>query len=132
MEIKPLATILKKIENLHFNEKFDLVVGIAEGAVAPAKLIAAQLDLPVSFIYINFRDKDRQPKGKSPQLLRHIDFDYKNRRILLVDDRSVTGSTFEFTKKTLYGAKLIKTLAVNGKADYNLFDEECFKFPWKL
>ncbi|NCB27269.1 MAG: phosphoribosyltransferase, partial [Bacteroidia bacterium] len=28
------------------------------------------------------------------------------------------------------GAKQIKTFAVNGKADYSLYDETCFKFPW--
>lgn len=26
----------------------------------------------------------------------------------------------------------IKTFAVNGTADYALFDETCFKFPWIL
>ncbi|HEX7410817.1 MAG TPA: phosphoribosyltransferase, partial [Bacteroidales bacterium] len=25
---------------------------------------------------------------------------------------------------------LVKTFAVNGKADYSLFDETCFTFPW--
>jgi xanthine phosphoribosyltransferase len=28
------------------------------------------------------------------------------------------------------GAALVKTFAVNGNADYALFDEDCFKFPW--
>ena len=27
-------------------------------------------------------------------------------------------------------ARMIKTFAVNGNADYALFDETCFKFPW--
>ena len=29
-------------------------------------------------------------------------------------------------------ARSIKTFAVNGTADYALFDEACFKFPWIL
>ena len=29
-------------------------------------------------------------------------------------------------------ARMIKTFAVNGTADYALFDETCFKFPWIL
>lgn len=29
-------------------------------------------------------------------------------------------------------ARSIKTFAVNGTADYALFDETCFKFPWIL
>ena len=51
---------------------------------------------------------------------------------LLVDDRSRTGKTFDKGKALLKGAKFIKTLVVNGKADYPLFDEDCFTFPWKL
>jgi len=33
-------------------------------------------------------------------------------------------------KELLAKAALVKTFAVNGKADYSLFDEPCFKMPW--
>ena len=33
-------------------------------------------------------------------------------------------------KELMQDARMIKTFAVNGNADYALFDEACFKFPW--
>ena len=33
-------------------------------------------------------------------------------------------------KELMQEARMIKTFAVNGNADYALFDETCFKFPW--
>ena len=65
-----------------------------------------------------------------PKLLEEIDFDFKGKRILLVDDRVKTGTTLEFAKELLSGAKSVKTLAVNGIADYCLYNEACFRFPW--
>ena len=50
----------------------------------------------------------------------------------LVDDRIKTGSTIRLACELLKEARLIKTFAVNGTADYALFDETCFKFPWIL
>ncbi|MDD2515382.1 MAG: phosphoribosyltransferase, partial [Proteiniphilum sp.] len=50
--------------------------------------------------------------------------------ILLVEDRIKTGATVRFAIDLLHEAREIKTFAVNGKADYALYDEDCFKFPW--
>ncbi len=61
-----------------------------------------------------------------------IDFDYKNKRILLVEDRVKTGASLLYACKLLEGATYVKTFAVNGKADYALYNEDCFKFPWLL
>ena len=47
-----------------------------------------------------------------------------------VEDRIKTGASVQFAIKQLQGAKLIKTFAVNGPADYSLYNEDCFKFPW--
>mgnify|MGYP000367476594 CR=1 FL=1 len=68
----------------------------------------------------------------APQLLAPVDFDFKDKSILLVDDRIKTGSTIRLACELLKEARLIKTFAVNGTADYALFDETCFKFPWIL
>ena len=61
-----------------------------------------------------------------------VDFDFKDKSILLVDDRIKTGSTIRLACELLKEARLVKTFAVNGTADYALFDETCFKFPWIL
>jgi len=41
-----------------------------------------------------------------------------------------SGTTLTYAMELLKGAKSIKTFAVNGKADYSLYDEACFLFPW--
>ena len=72
----------------------------------------------------------QHPKYDQPKLLAPIDFDFRDKRILLVDDRIKTGSTIKLAKELMQEARMIKTFAVNGNADYALFDEACFKFPW--
>ena len=79
---------------------------------------------------INLRDPHQRPKYDSPKLVSPIDFDFKDKTILLVEDRIKTGATVNYALELLIDAKQIKTFAVNGKADYSLYDEECFRFPW--
>ena len=50
--------------------------------------------------------------------------------LLVVDDRSRTGATLALAREVLRDAAVVRTLAVNGKADHSLFDEPCFVFPW--
>ena len=47
--------------------------------------------------------------------------------ILLVDDRIKTGATIKLARELLKEARSIKTFAVNGTADYALFDENVFQ-----
>lgn len=69
---------------------------------------------------------------KAEQLLAPVDFNFRGKSILLVDDRIKTGATIKLARELLKEARSIKTFAVNGTADYALFDETCFKFPWIL
>ena len=132
MKIKPLKKILEQLKKVKILESFDLVVGITKGGIVPSYLVSSYLKLPLEFIWINFRDKIHEPIGQTPRLIKPVSFIYKNKKILLVDDRSNSGKTLDMAKKNLTGAKLVKTLVVNGKADYPLFDEECFQFPWDI
>jgi xanthine phosphoribosyltransferase len=61
-----------------------------------------------------------------------IHFSAERKRILLVEDRVKTGASLQLAVQLLKeaGANLVKTFAVNGKADYCLYDESCFRFPW--
>ena len=69
---------------------------------------------------------------RSPQLVEGVKFEVEGRTILLVEDRVKTGATLNYARQLLSGAKLVRTFAVNGKADYCLYDESCFRFPWIL
>ena len=128
--MKTFEEIMQRFREIEFYENFDLVVAIANGGIIPATIINQRLQADMQLLKINLRDPLQQPKYDSPQLLAPIDFDYKNKTILLVEDRIKTGATIRFAAHLLQGAKEIKTFAVNGNADYSLYDETCFRFPW--
>ena len=128
--MKSFEEIMQRFRKIEFSENFDLVVAIANGGIIPATILNQRLQTDMQLLKINLRNPLHQPKYDSPQLLAPIDFDYKNKTILLVEDRVKTGATIQFAVHLLKGAKEIKTFAVNGKADYSLYDEACFRFPW--
>jgi xanthine phosphoribosyltransferase len=130
MEQKTFSEIIQHFEDIRFNENFDLIVAIANGGIVPAGIINQRLNTKVEILHINFRDDHQQPKYSTPKLLKPIDFEFQGKKILLVDDRIKTGATIDVAKKLLEGAKFIKTFAVNGNADYALYNENCFRFPW--
>ena len=127
---KSFEEVLQRFKDITFNETFDIIVAIANGGIIPAAIINQQLNTGIELLKINLRDPNQKPKYDSPKLIEPIDFDYKDKTILLVEDRIKTGATVKYALELLNEAKLVKTFAVNGMADYSLYDEECFKFPW--
>lgn len=130
MNQKSFSEVMERFINIEFKETFDIVVAIANGGIVPAGIINQRLNADFQTIKINLRDPQQKPRFDEPKLLSPVDFEFKNKRILLVDDRIKTGSTIKLAKELLKDAQLIKTFAVNGTADYALFDELCFRFPW--
>ena len=130
MNAKTFEEIIIRFKDIVFSEKFDMIVAIANGGIIPAAILNQILELPIELLKINLRDSNQTMKYEQPKLLKTIDFEFKNKTILLVDDRVKTGQTFRFATNLLQDAKLIKTFSVNGKTDYSLYDEGCFKFPW--
>jgi xanthine phosphoribosyltransferase len=124
-----MQEIINKINQFDFPD-FDFVIGIARGGIIPAALISQKLNLPLKIINVNYRDENHKPKFDKP-ILQKPDFNVINKRILLVDDVSRTGKTFNTAKEFLKD-NIVKTFVINGKADYYLYNEECFKFPWLL
>ena len=129
---KRFEKVHQRFREIEFRETFDIIVAIANGGIVPAAIINQRLDKEIHLLKINLRDPSQKPKYDSPKLVSPIDFDFKNKSILLVEDRIKTGATVKYAIELLQGAKLIKTFAVNGTADYSLYDEDCFKFPWIL
>lgn len=133
IEGKSFDEVLKRFREIQFHETFDIIIAIANGGIIPAAIINQRLNIDIQLLKINLRDQNQKPIFDSPKLLSPIDFDYKDKSILLVEDRIKTGATVKFAVELLKpDAKLVKIFAVNGNADYSLFNESCFRFPWNI
>lgn len=133
MSVKSFEEVTECFHRIKFEEKFDMIVAIANGGIIPAAMLNQTLGLEIHLLKLSLRDAYQHPMYDSPQLIEPINFDYKDKKILLVEDRVKTGATLNYAKQLLLdGAEMVKTFAVNGKADYCLYDETCFKFPWIL
>ncbi|MCW1734340.1 phosphoribosyltransferase [Anaerorudis cellulosivorans] len=129
---KSFEEILQRFREIEFHETFDMIVAIANGGIIPAAILNQLLNIDIQLLKINLRDPQQKPKYDRPKLVSPIDFEYQGKKILLVEDRIKTGATVQFAIDLLHDAGQIKTFAVNGKADYSLYDEPCFRFPWLL
>ena len=127
---KTFDEVMERFRSIAFEDEFDMIVAIANGGIVPAGIINQRLQKEIHLLKINLRDEYQHPKYHEHKLLAPIDYDFRDKRILLVDDRIKTGSTIKLAKELMQEARMIKTFAVNGNADYALFDEACFKFPW--
>jgi xanthine phosphoribosyltransferase len=130
MNSKTFEEVMERFRSITFDEQFDTIVAIANGGIIPAVILNQRMNVDIHLLKINLRDNSQKPLYESPKLLFPINFEYKDKTILLVEDRVKTGASLNLAYNLLQGAKLVKTFAVNGKADYSLYDENCFRFPW--
>lgn len=129
---KSFEEVLERFRQIEFSENFDMIVAIANGGVIPAAILNQRLNVEFNLLKINLRDASQKPLYDRPRLLEPVNFDYIGKTILLVEDRVKTGASLNMACSLLKEAKLIKTFAVNGNADYALYNEDCFRFPWIL
>ncbi len=117
---------------MEFAEKFDTIVAIANGGIIPAALVNQRLNVEFHLLKIHFRDDQQKPEFERPKLMSEPGFKAAGRHILLVEDRVKTGASLQLAKELLKDAATLKTFAVNGPADYSLFNENCFRYPWNF
>ena len=129
LSFREISERLKKTEL----PEIDLVIGIGSGGIVPAGFVAFHLNAELLVMSINYRDEQNNPRHEDPVLLHKPEMDLAGKRILLVDDVSVSGKTMNAALQQLAGYN-VKTLAMKGKADYVLFPEikDCVKWPWKF
>jgi len=110
----------------------DVVIGIGSGGVPAATMVAYHLDAELQVMVINYRDEENNPRYENPKLLSNPFGQLEGKRILLVDDVSVSGKTMNAALEILSRYD-VKTCAMKGKADFVLFPEinDCVQWPWK-
>lgn len=126
------SNIAARIRAIDFPQ-VDLVVGIGRGGVVPASLVAFHLEAPLLVLQLNYRDDDNQPRYERPRLMQKPAGDAAGKRILLVDDVSVSGKTLAEARKLLEGSE-ITTFVLKGNADIVVFPEveRCVDWPWNV
>lgn len=110
----------------------DVVIGIGSGGIPPATMVAYHLNAELQVMVLNYRDEQNNPRYDEPRVLEKPHGHLEGKRILLVDDVSVSGKTMQAAREQLKGLN-VQTLAMKGKADFVLFPEikDCVKWPWK-
>lgn len=111
----------------------ELVIGIANGGVVPAALVASRIGSDLRIIRLNYRNEENIPRHPKPVLLDSFTLPKKVSSILLVDDVTVSCKTIKAAKKLLNKQK-VRTLVLRGRADYVLFPNlsRCIKWPWAV
>jgi len=127
LSFREIADRLKKTDL----PETDLVIGIGSGGIVPASVVAFHLHAELRVMVLNYRDEMNNPRYEAPRVLKNPPMELEGKRILLVDDVSVTGKTMNKALEQLKGLN-VKTLAMKGKADYVLFPEikACVNWPW--
>lgn len=128
LSFKEISARLKSIDL----PEIDLVIGIGSGGVPPASFVAFHLNAELKVMTLNYRDEQNNPRYETPKVLNKPEWNLDGKRILLVDDVSVSGKTMNAALEQLKGFN-VKTLAMKGLADFVLFPEikDCVKWPWK-
>lgn len=110
-----------------------LVVGIGEGGIVPAALVASIMGCDLKIVRFNYRNENNLPQHHEPLLLNAPEVPEEIMKILLVDDIAVSGKTLNAAKK-LFKQQEVATMVFAGRADYVLFPEihNCLRWPWKL
>ena len=124
-------TIMKTLNGFKFPD-VDLVVGVETGGMVPAALVAYKLGKDMRLIGINYRDERNQPRYDHPRPLKPLRLPPGIKKILLVDDVSVTGQTLQTARDMLTPCKAV-TFVLLGQADLVLFPKikGCVDWPWK-
>ncbi len=115
----------------------DMIVGIAKGGVIPAAILASILRKDFYPIRISRRHRDIVVKDK-PDLLVPLTEEVSGKRVLIVDEISLTGETLRMARREAekLGARKVRTLTLYVHSDsyrpnyYALESDALLIQPW--
>ena len=133
-EVLALAEISRRLRVLRLPQ-VEAVVAIATGGLVPGAMLAHQLGVPMTVLWINYREpgthapRHARPASlapPTPPLPTHA------RRVVLVDDVSVSGATLLAAREMLPDGLDVTTLVLKGRGDLVLFPgvRGCVDWPW--
>ncbi len=127
------ADIIKRLAQWPFPERIDGVVGIAQGGVVPAALVAQRLGLDLKIVALNYRDEANEPRHPEPRLLAPVPALGGWRRVLLVDDVYVSGKSWHAARAVLPAEVTVLPFVLKGRTDFALIRdiEGCVRWPWR-
>lgn len=132
----PLAfeEIARRLAAWRFPERIDGVVGIANGGVVPAALVAQRLGVGLRLIALNYRDEANEPRHPAPRLLSAVPDLGRWRRVLLVDDVYVSGQSWRAARALLPADVDVLPFVLKGKVDFALIRDidGCVQWPWRV
>ena len=130
--------LAKKILDSNLNP--DILIGIARGGLVVTRILSDIMDIfSVATIGVGFYDGIKETK-KEPILTQELHSDLTNKKVLLIDDVSDTGKSFEFAVEYLQRRKLqiLQTAALHYKP-HSIFKPDFFiketsswiVYPWE-
>jgi len=125
--------IVSRLAHWPFPERLDGVVGIAQGGVVPAALVAQRLGLDLKVIALNYRDEANEPRFPEPRLLAPVPALGGWRRVLLVDDVYVSGRSWRAARALLPPEIDVLAFVLKGRVDFALIRDidGCVRWPWR-
>jgi adenine/guanine phosphoribosyltransferase-like PRPP-binding protein len=117
-----------------FPDRIDGVLGIANGGVVPASLVAMHLKVELKVLALNYRDEANEPRYEEPKLLSRVPDLGSWRRILLVDDVYVSGKSWQAARRLLPTEVEALPFVLKGKVDFALIRDVdgCVQWPWRV
>jgi len=135
-DMTPLTfrNITDRLARWRFPERLDGVVGIANGGVVPAALVAQQLGLELKVIALNYRDEANEPRFAEPKLQSAVPDLGCWKRVLLVDDVYVSGKSWQAARALLPRDVEVLPFVLKGRVDFALIRDidGCVQWPWRV
>ena len=126
--------ITARLGRWEFPVGIDGVVGIAQGGVVPAALVAQRLGVGMKLVALNYRDEANEPRFTEPKLVSSVPVLGDWRRVLLVDDVYVSGQSWHTARALLPPEVEVLPFVLKGRVDFALIRDidGCVRWPWKV
>jgi adenine/guanine phosphoribosyltransferase-like PRPP-binding protein len=129
-----MTEITRRLAAWKFPAGLDGVVGIANGGVVPAALVAQRLGIGMKVMAVNYRDEANEPRFAAPKLLSGAPDLGGWRRVLLIDDVYVSGQSWHAARAALPQNVDVLPFVLKGRVDFALIRDldGCVQWPWKV